>query len=68
MDSTPVLTRPEDVYSRCRVFSVAVGAVALGVSWDPETRVIFGQMLYHHGGCLCGRSWGRPSRSDHSEG
>ncbi len=26
----------------------------LGVSWDPETRVVFGQLLYHHGGCMCG--------------
>lgn len=26
----------------------------LGVSWDPETRVVFGQLLYHHGGCICG--------------
>lgn len=26
----------------------------LGVSWDPETHVVFGQLLYHHGGCMCG--------------
>ena len=33
MDSTPLLTRPEDVYSRRRVASIAVGAVALGLSF-----------------------------------
>jgi hypothetical protein len=22
--------------------------------WDPQTRVVVGQLLHHHGGCLCG--------------
>lgn len=33
MDSTPLLTRPQDVYSRRRVASIAFGAIALGLSF-----------------------------------
>lgn len=24
--------------------------------WDPSTRIVIGNLLYHHGGCMCGSS------------
>jgi hypothetical protein len=28
----------------------------LSTWWDPHARVVFGRLLFHHGGCMCGSS------------
>jgi hypothetical protein len=42
--------RPAKLDEECSAWSL----VSVAGWWDPQSRVVVGQLLHHHGGCMCG--------------
>ena len=50
--ASPPKGRTADPDEECSAWSM----VRVDAWWDPQARVVVGQLLHHHGGCMCGSS------------